>query len=98
MWVKVLQLMIHNKTNSGLTMCFLSELYALLKDQDDGVKELKLEQDNRVFNHCFTGTPLLVLVTRGAEKVFFFVLIFTLHMFSPLFTASLFALYRCNSG
>lgn len=40
-----------------LTLCFLSELYTLMKDQDDGVKELKLEQDNRVFNHCFTGTP-----------------------------------------
>lgn len=26
-----------------------------MKDQDDGVKELKLEQENRVFNHCFTG-------------------------------------------
>ncbi|KAA8583720.1 hypothetical protein FQN60_014928 [Etheostoma spectabile] len=33
----------------------LTELYTLMKDQDDGVKELKLEQDNRVFNHCFTG-------------------------------------------
>lgn len=38
------------------TLCFLSELYTLMKDQDDGVKELKLEQENRVFNHCFTGT------------------------------------------
>ncbi|XP_054456249.1 pleckstrin [Anoplopoma fimbria] len=33
----------------------LTELYTLMKDQDDGVKELKLEQENRVFNHCFTG-------------------------------------------
>lgn len=67
-------------------MCFPSELYALMKDQDDGVKELKVEQDNRVFNHCFTGTPLLGLVSRGAKKFFFclFVLIFTLHVFSPL--------------
>lgn len=26
-----------------------------MKDQDDGVRELVLEQDKRVFNHCFTG-------------------------------------------
>lgn len=37
---------------------FLSELYTLMKDQDDGVRELKLEQDNRIFNHCFTGTAV----------------------------------------
>ncbi|KAG7512834.1 pleckstrin [Solea senegalensis] len=37
----------------------LSELYALMKDQDDGVKELKLEQDNRIFNHCFTGATVV---------------------------------------
>uniref|UniRef100_A0A8D3BGA2 Pleckstrin n=1 Tax=Scophthalmus maximus TaxID=52904 RepID=A0A8D3BGA2_SCOMX len=37
----------------------LNELYALLKDQDDGVKELKLEQENRVFNHCFTGATVV---------------------------------------
>lgn len=42
---------------ASFTLCSLSELYTLMKDQDDGVKELKLEQDNRVFNHCFTGTP-----------------------------------------
>ncbi|XP_070772204.1 pleckstrin [Enoplosus armatus] len=33
----------------------LTELYTLMKDQDDGVKELRLEQENRVFNHCFAG-------------------------------------------
>lgn len=37
----------------------LNELYLLMKDQDDGVKELKLEQDNRVFNHCFTGATVV---------------------------------------
>ncbi|KAM9364258.1 pleckstrin isoform 2-T2 [Pholidichthys leucotaenia] len=37
----------------------LNELYTLMKDQDDGVKELKLEQDNRVFNHCFTGATVV---------------------------------------
>lgn len=33
----------------------LSKLYLLLKDPDDGVKELKLEKEKRVYNHCFTG-------------------------------------------
>ncbi|XP_039995805.1 pleckstrin isoform X2 [Xiphias gladius] len=37
----------------------LTELYTLMKDQDDGVKELKLEQENRVFNHCFTGATVI---------------------------------------
>eukprot|EP00064_Thunnus_orientalis_P004427 superscaffoldBa00000402_g4438 len=37
----------------------LNELYTLMKDQDDGVKELKLEQENRVFNHCFTGATVV---------------------------------------
>ncbi|XP_062257691.1 pleckstrin [Platichthys flesus] len=37
----------------------LTELYTLMKDQDDGVKELKLEQENRVFNHCFTGVTVV---------------------------------------
>ncbi|XP_045927439.1 pleckstrin isoform X2 [Micropterus dolomieu] len=37
----------------------LAELYTLMKDQDDGVKELKLEQENRVFNHCFTGATVV---------------------------------------
>ncbi|XP_028280065.1 pleckstrin [Parambassis ranga] len=37
----------------------LAQLYTLMKNQDDGVKELKLEQDNRVFNHCFTGATVV---------------------------------------
>ncbi|XP_038593663.1 pleckstrin isoform X1 [Micropterus salmoides] len=37
----------------------LAELYTLMKDQDDGVKELKMEQENRVFNHCFTGATVV---------------------------------------
>ncbi|TKS85710.1 Pleckstrin [Collichthys lucidus] len=37
----------------------LPELYTLMKDQDDGVRELKLEQENRVFNHCFTGATVV---------------------------------------
>uniref|UniRef100_UPI003AAA2630 pleckstrin isoform X2 n=1 Tax=Centroberyx gerrardi TaxID=166262 RepID=UPI003AAA2630 len=37
----------------------LNELYLLMKDQDDGVKELKLEKEKRMFNHCFTGTTVV---------------------------------------
>ncbi|KAL0964450.1 hypothetical protein UPYG_G00324020 [Umbra pygmaea] len=33
----------------------LSELYIQMRDQDDGIKELKLEKEKRVYNHCFTG-------------------------------------------
>ncbi|MEQ2272679.1 hypothetical protein XENORESO_006730, partial [Xenotaenia resolanae] len=47
----------------------LAELYALMKDQDNGVKELKLEQDNRVFNHCFTGATVVEwLVSREKAR------------------------------
>lgn len=42
-----------------LTCCLFSELYTLMKDQDEGVRELKLEQDNRLYNHCFSGTAVL---------------------------------------
>lgn len=45
----------------------------LMKDQDDGVRELKLEQDSRIFNHCFTGTAILILSTIEMwRKLFFF--------------------------
>ncbi|XP_061782032.1 pleckstrin [Nerophis lumbriciformis] len=37
----------------------LAQLYALLRDQDEGVKELKLERENRIFNHCFTGSTVI---------------------------------------
>ncbi|XP_057703298.1 pleckstrin [Corythoichthys intestinalis] len=37
----------------------LNALYTQLRDQDEGVKELKLEQDNRIFNHCFTGCTVV---------------------------------------
>ncbi|XP_013886607.1 pleckstrin [Austrofundulus limnaeus] len=47
----------------------LTELYMLMKDQDDGVKELKLEQDNRVFNYCFTGETVVEwLVSKGKAR------------------------------
>ncbi|KAK6489529.1 pleckstrin-like [Huso huso] len=37
----------------------LGTLYLSMKDQDSGVKELKLEKDKRVFNHCFTGNTVI---------------------------------------
>ncbi|KAJ0067031.1 hypothetical protein NL108_007834, partial [Boleophthalmus pectinirostris] len=37
----------------------LSQLYAVMKDQDDGIKEMRLEQDNKVYNHCFTGATVV---------------------------------------
>ncbi|KAG7260073.1 hypothetical protein CRUP_026629 [Coryphaenoides rupestris] len=33
----------------------LAELYALIRDPDTGVKELKLQKEARTYNHCFTG-------------------------------------------
>ncbi|KAJ8014001.1 hypothetical protein DPEC_G00035690 [Dallia pectoralis] len=33
----------------------LSDLYVQMRDQEDGIKELKLEKEKRVYNHCFTG-------------------------------------------
>ncbi|KAL4641404.1 pleckstrin-like [Arapaima gigas] len=37
----------------------LSDLYIQMKDQDTGVKELKLEKEKRIFNHCFTGNTVI---------------------------------------
>ncbi|XP_029926485.1 pleckstrin [Myripristis murdjan] len=37
----------------------LNELYMLMKDPDDGVKELKLEKEKRIYNHCFTGATVV---------------------------------------
>ncbi|KAM6916076.1 pleckstrin [Xenentodon cancila] len=37
----------------------LAELYTVMKDQDDGIRERKLEQDSRIFNHCFTGATVV---------------------------------------
>lgn len=36
-----------------------SALYLSMKDPEKGIKELKLEKDKKVFNHCFTGKELL---------------------------------------
>lgn len=41
-----------------------------MKDQDDGIRELVLEQEKRVFNHCFTGAVDLVPETPK-DAVFF---------------------------
>lgn len=30
-----------------------------MKDPEKGIKELKLEKDKKVFNHCFTGKEIL---------------------------------------
>uniref|UniRef100_A0A1A8D4A3 Pleckstrin n=1 Tax=Nothobranchius kadleci TaxID=1051664 RepID=A0A1A8D4A3_NOTKA len=47
----------------------LANLYTEMKDQKNGVKELKLEQDNRVFNHCFTGATVVEwLVSNGQAR------------------------------
>lgn len=32
-----------------------SALYLSMKDPEKGIKELKLEKDKKVYNHCFTG-------------------------------------------
>ncbi|KAG8000160.1 Pleckstrin [Nibea albiflora] len=47
----------------------ITELYTLMRDQDDGVRELKLEQENRVFNHCFTGATVVEwLISKGKAR------------------------------
>ncbi|MEE6474498.1 hypothetical protein FKM82_010402 [Ascaphus truei] len=37
----------------------LSQLYISMRDPDKGIKELKLEKDKKVFNHCFTGSCVI---------------------------------------
>ncbi|XP_028845481.1 pleckstrin [Denticeps clupeoides] len=37
----------------------LSELYVLMRDQDTGIKELKLEKEKKIFNHCFSGSTVI---------------------------------------
>ncbi|XP_027021712.1 pleckstrin isoform X1 [Tachysurus fulvidraco] len=47
----------------------LSELYVLMKDQDSGVKEMKLEKDKKLFNHCFTGVMVIDwLISQGKVR------------------------------
>lgn len=43
---------------SSLTCLFWtphSALYLSMKDTEKGIKELNLEKDKKIFNHCFTG-------------------------------------------
>ncbi|XP_056148028.1 pleckstrin [Lampris incognitus] len=37
----------------------LNELFLLMKDQDDGVRELKLEKEKKLYHHCFTGATVV---------------------------------------
>ncbi|XP_066535323.1 pleckstrin isoform X1 [Hoplias malabaricus] len=47
----------------------LSELYVLMKDQDTGIKEMKLEKDKKLFNHCFTGNAVIDwLISEGKVR------------------------------
>uniref|UniRef100_A0A672NJ57 Pleckstrin-like n=1 Tax=Sinocyclocheilus grahami TaxID=75366 RepID=A0A672NJ57_SINGR len=47
----------------------LSELYVLMKDQDKGVQELKVEKDKRLFNHCFSGNTVIDwLISEGKAR------------------------------
>ncbi|XP_063048927.1 pleckstrin [Engraulis encrasicolus] len=33
----------------------LSELYVLMRDPDSGIKEMRLEKEKKIYNHCFAG-------------------------------------------
>ncbi|KAF4090016.1 hypothetical protein AMELA_G00044800 [Ameiurus melas] len=47
----------------------LSELYILMKDQDTGIKEMKVEKDKKLFNHCFTGDTVIDwLINEGKVR------------------------------
>ena len=40
----------------------LSELYVSMRDPESGIKELKLEKEKKLYNHCFSGiTPYIQL-------------------------------------
>ncbi|XP_076830798.1 pleckstrin [Brachyhypopomus gauderio] len=47
----------------------LSELCVMMKDQDAGIKQMKLEKEKKVFNHCFTGNAVIDwLVSQGKVR------------------------------
>uniref|UniRef100_A0AAR2J2Y5 Pleckstrin n=1 Tax=Pygocentrus nattereri TaxID=42514 RepID=A0AAR2J2Y5_PYGNA len=47
----------------------LSELYILMKDQDSGIKEMKVEKDKKLFSHCFTGNTVIDwLISQGKVR------------------------------
>lgn len=37
----------------------LGTLYLSMKDPDKGIREMKLEKDKKIFNHCFTGSCVI---------------------------------------
>ncbi|XP_058038022.1 pleckstrin [Ahaetulla prasina] len=37
----------------------LSALYLSMKDPNKGIREMKLEKDKKIFNHCFTGGSVI---------------------------------------
>ncbi|XP_054654843.1 pleckstrin [Dunckerocampus dactyliophorus] len=45
----------------------LNQLYTLLRDQHEGIKELKLEREKRIFNHCFTGSTVIEWLTSKEQ-------------------------------
>lgn len=47
----------------------LSELYVLMRDPDNGIKELKLEKEKKIYNHCFSGSTVVDwLVAQGKAR------------------------------
>uniref|UniRef100_A0A3P9HTK6 Pleckstrin n=1 Tax=Oryzias latipes TaxID=8090 RepID=A0A3P9HTK6_ORYLA len=47
----------------------LTDLYMEMKDQDNGIREIKLEQNNRLFNYCFTGATVLEwMISNGKAR------------------------------
>lgn len=44
-----------NRSCSSACFHLCSALYLSMKDTEKGVKELNLEKDKKIFNHCFTG-------------------------------------------
>ncbi|XP_053140459.1 pleckstrin isoform X4 [Hemicordylus capensis] len=37
----------------------LSALYLSMRDPDKGIREMKLEKDKKIYNHCFTGSCVI---------------------------------------
>ncbi|XP_020666970.1 pleckstrin isoform X1 [Pogona vitticeps] len=37
----------------------LSTLYVSMRDPDKGIREMKLEKDKKMYNHCFTGSHVI---------------------------------------
>ncbi|XP_061478596.1 pleckstrin isoform X3 [Rhineura floridana] len=41
------------------TLVNLGTLYLSMKDPDKGIREMKLEKNKKIFNHCFTGSCVI---------------------------------------